>query len=61
MNFNIARNTRPLTNAAANLGQSTNGALGGIFNKFWAVMVLILAVFVAMIIYYKTIGYYQQL
>jgi hypothetical protein len=59
MNFNIARNTRPLTNAAANLG--TSSSLGGIFNKFWAVMVLILAVFVAMIIYYKTIGYYLEI
>jgi hypothetical protein len=57
MNFNIARNTRPLTNAVA----ASPNMLSGVFNKFWAVMVLILVVFVAMVIYYKTIGYYLEM
>jgi hypothetical protein len=61
MNFNIARNTRPLTNAAANISSQGSNILGGVFNKFWTVMVLILVVFVAMVIYYKTIGYYLEI
>jgi hypothetical protein len=61
MNFNIARNTRPLTNAAANVSAASSNMLTGMFSKFWAVMVLILVVFVAMVIYYKTIGYYLEI
>lgn len=61
MNFNIARNTRPLTNAAVNVSAASSNMLAGVFNKFWAVMVLILVVFVAMVIYYKTIGYYLEI
>jgi hypothetical protein len=61
MNFNVARNARPLTNATANISSQGSNMLGGIFNKFWAVMVLILVVFVAMVIYYKMIGYYLEI
>jgi hypothetical protein len=65
MNFDIARNTRPLTNAANAavnmMTKNSNVVGGGVFNKFWAVMVLILVVFVAMVIYYKTIGYYLEI
>ena len=58
MNFNLAaaaRNTRPLTNPMANITSAS------IFTKFWAVILLVLIVFVCMIIYYKTIGYYLEL
>jgi hypothetical protein len=58
MNFNIARNTRPLTNAVTSNGASV---VSGFLNKFWAIMVLILVVFVALVIYYKTIGYYMEI
>jgi hypothetical protein len=61
MNFNIARNARPLTNAAANISSQGSNVLAGVFNKFWAVMALILVVFVVMVIYYKTIGYYMEI
>lgn len=47
---NIAR---PLTNIG-----SVPSKFTGFFNKFWAVLLLILIVFVALVIYYKTVGYY---
>ncbi len=48
---------RPLTNAARNV---SSGATS-IFSNMWAVMLLILAVFVALVVYYKTIGYYLDI
>ena len=42
---------------STNVGPSV---LSGIFSKFWAVMLIIFIVFVAIVIYYKTIGYYLE-
>lgn len=56
MNFAYApaaTNMRPITNVSA-------GNVSGFFNNFWAILVLILIVFVALVIYYKTIGYYLE-
>lgn len=47
---------RPLSNL-----MTPASASGGLFSKFWAVMLLILIVFVAMVVYYKTIGYYMEI
>lgn len=49
---------KPLT---SNAGQGTSTLFSGVFTKFWPVMILILIVFVVMVIYYKTIGYYLEL
>ena len=63
MNFvdsatNFGRNAaRPLTNAARN---ASSGA-SSLFSNMWAVMLLVLAVFVALVVYYKTIGYYLEI
>ncbi len=52
-----ANYAKPLT---SNAGQGTT-LFSGVFTKFWPVMILILIVFVVMVIYYKTIGYYLEL
>jgi hypothetical protein len=39
---------------------ASSNFFSGIFSKFWAVMLIILIVFVAIVIYYKTIGYYLE-
>ena len=63
MNFassatNFGRNAaRPLTNSARNVVSGT----GSLFSNMWAVMLLVLAVFVALVVYYKTIGYYLEI
>ena len=56
MNFAAAANNyaKPLSNAAV-------VSSGGFLTRFWAVMVLILIVFVALVIYYKTVGYYMEI
>jgi len=60
MNFSFsqpaANVARPLTNAASTSGS----ALAGVFSKFWAVIALVLVVFIVMVIYYKTVGYYME-
>lgn len=47
---------RPITNTASTVGTT----FSGLFNKFWAVLLLILIVFIALVIYYKTVGYYME-
>jgi hypothetical protein len=61
MNFSYAAApvARPLT-TLANAANSTSSS-GGLFSRFWAVLLLVLVVFVGMIIYYKTIGYYMEI
>jgi len=51
-----------LTNAMTTTTSSTNmlGSVKSIFSQFWFIMVIILAVFVGMVVYYKTIGYYLE-
>jgi len=39
---------------------SSSSVFSGIFSKFWAVMLIIFIVFVAIVIYSKTIGYYLE-
>lgn len=48
-----ANYARPLTSAAANSG--------ALFTRFWGVFLLVVIVFVAIVIYYKTVGYYLEL
>lgn len=47
---------------AANVSNVGTGSsvFSGIFSKFWAVMLVIFIVFVAIVIYSKTIGYYLE-
>ena len=55
MNFAYApapANMRPITNVSA--------GVSGFLSNFWAILVLILIVFVVLVIYYKTIGYYME-
>jgi hypothetical protein len=65
MNFvsaNFGRNSaRPLTNAATNAARNVASGAGSLFSNMWAVMLLVLVVFVALVIYYKTIGYYLEI
>ena len=49
--------TMPAINA---MGASSTSIFSGIFTKFWAVMVIIFVLFIAIVIYYKTIGYYLE-
>ena len=59
---NAARNvSRPLTNAATNAARNVASGAGSLFSNMWAVMLLVLVVFVALVIYYKTIGYYLEM
>ena len=58
---NGRNNSRPLTNAATNAVRNVASGAGGLFSNMWAVMLLVLAVFVALVIYYKTIGYYLEI
>lgn len=51
---------RPLT-GALNVVRNTGSGMGSIFSNMWAVMLLVLIVFVALVVYYKTIGYYLEL
>jgi hypothetical protein len=61
--MNLSYNTlaanfaRPLT--GANVRSANNGTIGG-FNNLMAIFVLIFIIFVALVIYYKTIGYYLE-
>jgi hypothetical protein len=48
-----ANYAKPLTNAGS--------SISGLFSKFWAVLLVIFIVFVALVIYYKTVGYYLQI
>lgn len=59
-------NAKPLTNlanfAAANSGGNGIASnLGAALGNFWTIMTIVLVVFVAMVIYYKTIGYYLEI
>ena len=59
---NFGRNAaRPLTNAATNTVRNASSGAGSLFSNMWAVMLLVLAVFVALIVYYKTVGYYLEI
>lgn len=59
MNFSYAAPAaRPLSSIANSV--NTSSSASGIFSRFWAVLLLIFVVFVGMIIYYKTIGYYME-
>jgi hypothetical protein len=61
MNFN-ASVARPLTGFMnANATTAGRGMFAGIWTNWWAVMVLVFVVFVALVIYYKTIGYYLEI
>lgn len=59
-----ARSAAPLT-AAMNFGRnaaaSANSGASKLFSSMWAVLLLIFIVFVALVIYYKTIGYYLEI
>lgn len=62
MNFSGATNSKPLSNlmgAAAN--NSSKNFLGVNLSSFWTILVIVLVVFVGMVIYYKTIGYYLEI
>ena len=51
-------------NAASNVGKAasnTTGFFGEVFTRFWAVILVILIVFIALVIYYKTVGYYLDM
>lgn len=65
MNASFGANAaRPLTNmmnASRNAAANASSNAGKLFSSMWAVMVLILVVFVALVIYYKTIGYYLEI
>jgi len=66
MNFlaspNAGRNfARPLTNAATNAGRNFASGASSLFSNMWAIMLLILIIFTALVIYYKTIGYYMEI
>lgn len=50
-------NARPLTFGM----NSANSPVSSFFNKFWIVILLILIVFVCIVIYHKTIGYYLDM
>ena len=64
MNFaspNLGRNaSRPLTNVATNAARNVASGATSLFSNMWAVMLLVLAIFVALVVYYKTIGYYLE-
>jgi len=51
---------RPLT-GALNVVRNTGSGMGSIFSSMWAVILLVLIVFVALVVYYKTIGYSLEL
>jgi hypothetical protein len=56
-----ARNfSRPLT-GAANVVRNTTSGIGSLFSNMWAVFLLVFVVFVVLVIYYKTIGYYMEI
>jgi hypothetical protein len=61
MNFSGAANSKPLTNL---MGMAANNGpknfLGVNLSSFWTILVIVLVVFVGMVIYYKTIGYYLE-
>lgn len=57
--MNAMNAMRPLTNFTANKSSIGSGFAGSL-NNYWAVFVLIFVVFVAMVVYYKTIGYYLE-
>jgi hypothetical protein len=66
MNFlaspNAGRNfARPLTNAASNAGRNLASGASSLFSNMWAIMLLILIIFTALVIYYKSIGYYMEI
>jgi hypothetical protein len=62
MNFSYApAPAGPIMKPLSNSINSASSGFSGLFSKFWAVMLLIFIVFVAMVIYYKTIGYYMEI
>lgn len=66
MNYLASSNTgrnfaRPLTNAATNTMRNVSSGVGSLFSNLWAVLLLVLIVFVALVVYYKTIGYYMEI
>jgi len=65
MNYSLPSAVTTTATAATNaVGSATNAvasnSVKGIFSKFWFIMVIVLAGFVALVIYYKTIGYYMD-
>ena len=62
MNFGATPNPQSSTPNLPrnNLGKAANTGsfFSDIFNKYWAILLIILALFVAMVIYHKVIGYY---
>ncbi len=59
MNYSYApaANVRPLTSGVSSTGNFSARAMS-FMNSYWAILLAILIVFVVMVIYYKTIGYY---
>ena len=62
MNFGATPNPPPSTPNLPrnNVGKAANagGIFSDIFNKYWAILLIILVLFIAIVIYHKVIGYY---
>ena len=55
-----ANYANPLSLGSSGVNSATAG-ISSFLSKFWAVMVIILVVFLCIVIYYKTVGYYLDM
>jgi hypothetical protein len=60
MNFGATPNPPPTTPNLPrnNVGKATTSFFSDVFTKYWAILLIILVLFVAIVIYHKVIGYY---
>jgi len=58
MNFYPQYQAPALAPSAPSAPSASSPGIGGLFSKFWAVILIIVIVFGLLVIYYKTVGYY---
>lgn len=52
---------KPIANNVGAVASKNAGFFSEIFNRFWAVLLVILILFILIVIYYKTVGYYMDM